>query len=268
MKSSKLMFIQILGRGILASALLTACAVNAAEPSPETPASNPNQKGSGASRLSGNSESEPAGSKSYETSSQARSSQPITAQSFLKDALEGNSAEVALAQVAERKAQSQELKQFAQTLRKDHQQANQQLQPIAQAHGVTVNQSLDTKHQKKLERFQQMSGSEFDKEYAKDMLKDHQKDISLYERAAQLTETDVQQYAQKTLPTLRQHLQHAQQTAVAVGVDQATISAILKQSPDAMGGTSENQDRESGSSSDSPKPRSNIQAPQGTTTTP
>jgi hypothetical protein len=48
---------------------------------------------------------------------------------------------------------------------------------------------------------------------------------------------------------------------VAVGVDQSTISSILKKSSDAMGGTSDDQEKQSGGSRDSSTPRSHIQAP-------
>jgi len=256
---------KVLG-GILALTLLTSGALSAAEPSYETPAGNPTTQGSGGARLSGNSES--LGSESKSAQSSSSEMKPLTAKSFLKEAVEGNSAEVALAEVAARKAQNPQVKQLAQMLQKDHQQANQQLQPIAQAHGVSVNQPLESKHQKKLERFQKLSGSEFDKEYTKDMLKDHQKDISKYERAAQqIQEADVQQYAQTTLPKLRQHLQHAEQAALAAGIDQSTITSILKQSPESMGGTSEQQEKQSGSSSQV-QPQPNIPQGQGPTQNP
>jgi putative membrane protein len=237
-KNSTIKMIYIFNRGLLASAVLSVCTALAAD----TPATTQNTQGSGASRLSSNAEE-------ANTDAAIGSGKTLDAKSFLKEAIEGNSAEIALAEVAERQAQSSEVKEFAKMIRQDHQKANQKLQPLAQAHGVAINQSLDAKHQKKLDRFQKLSGSEFDKEYAKDMLKDHQKDISKYEKAAkQLTETDVQQYAQSTLPTLRQHLQHAQHTAQAVGVDQDTISSIMKKSSDSMGGSVDSSEKAVGGS--------------------
>lgn len=238
--------IQNFGHGLLASAVLSVCTAMAAD----TPATSQNTQGSGASRLSNNAE-ESTPSSSSTSHTMTESGKMLDAKSFLKDAIEGNSAEIALAEVAERKAQSQQVKDFAKMLREDHEKANRELQPIAQAHNVSVNQQLDSKHQKKLDRFQKLSGAEFDKEYAKDMLKDHQKDITKYEAASQqLKETDVQQYAQSTLPTLRQHLQHAQHTAQSVGVDQATISSILNKS-DSMGGSKDWSEKSSGSSGQS-----------------
>jgi putative membrane protein len=214
-----------LSGGVTMSALLLAAVANAAD----TPATSQTTKGSGAARLSSNSE---------EAGDVDAMTQPADAKAFVRRAMEGNAAEIALAQVAERKTQNAELKQLAQMIRKDHEQANQQLQSLAQSHGVAVSTSTE-KHQKKIDTMEKLSGSEFDQEYAKDMLKDHHKDIAMYERAAKnLKETDVQQYAQSTLAKLRQHLQHAQQAARAVGVDQATISSLSKPH-DAMGGTAD-----------------------------
>ncbi len=220
--------------GGLAASVAFAAAVHAAD----TPATSQTTQGSGASKLSGNIEEK--GGKSH------TASMPKDARSFLKDAIEGNSAEIALAQVAERKAQNQELKQYAQMLRQEHSQANQQLQPLAQKHGLSVNQTLDSKHQKKLDKMQALSGAEFDREYATAMLKDHHKTIAKYEAASRnIQDPDVQHYVQTTLPKLRQHLQHAQQTARVVGVDQATISSIVRDQ-DSMGGAGDSSDKSVG----------------------
>ena len=170
------------------------------------------------------------------------------AASFIKEAAQGNQAEIRLAELAESKAQNADVKEFAKQLRKDHTDANQKLETVAQAHGVTISQSLDAKEQKKLDRFEQLSGSEFDKEYVKDMLRDHVKDIAKFEQAANHSHAeDVKQYAQNTLPTLRQHLHHARQAASAAGIDQATVSSILKESSPGMGGTAEDTQTETGS---------------------
>jgi putative membrane protein len=167
------------------------------------------------------------------------------AKKFIEHAAQGNAAEVALAQVAERRAQNAELRQFATQLRQEHTEANKKLEPIAKQHGVQVNQPLDDKHQKKLEKFGKLSGQEFDREYAKEMLRDHKKDIAKYEKAAkEIDDAEVKKYARETLPTLRQHLQHAKQVAQAAGVDQATITAILEETPDAVGGTADDDDDE------------------------
>src|SRR5262245_34860747 len=60
--------------------------------------------------------------------------------SFIKEASGGNLAEIATAQLAQQKSQNAEVKSLAQTIQMDHQQAQDKLQTIAQAHGVTLDQ--------------------------------------------------------------------------------------------------------------------------------
>ena len=55
------------------------------------------------------------------------------------------------------------------------------------------------------------NGTEFDREYARMMVEDHQKDIAAFEREASSgSDPDVKAFAMETLPTLRAHLQAAQ----------------------------------------------------------
>lgn len=195
----------------------------------------PNKQGAGAQRL-------------METEASASTTaRPGDPSSFVKEAVKGNEAEVALGELAERKAQNQQVKDLAAMLRKEHTEANQQLRSLAQQHKVPLNQPLEAKHKEEMQKLQRLSGPEFDKEYVKAMLKDHQKDIQVYQRAAQnLDDPAAKQYAQTTLPKLQSHLQHAKSAAQAIGIDQATISSILKESPEAMGGTADDSGKSTG----------------------
>src|SRR5690348_14024852 len=58
---------------------------------------------------------------------------------FVKEASAGNQSEIALAQLAQTKAQNPEIKNLAEMIQKDHQQAQEKLQTIAQAHGITLD---------------------------------------------------------------------------------------------------------------------------------
>jgi putative membrane protein len=181
---------------------------------------------------------------------QSSSMKVADAKSFIQEAMAGNAAEVALAEVAERRAQNVQVKQFASMLRQEHRQANEQLRSIAQAHGVSSTASLEPKHQQILNKLQQANGAEFDKAYMTEMLKDHHKDIRKYQQAAQqLKESDVKQYAQSTLPKLQKHLEHARQAALAVGIDQQTISSFTRDSSAATGGTQDRIEIDSGGDS-------------------
>lgn len=169
------------------------------------------------------------------------------AEKFLKEAARGNDFEVALAEVGSGKAQNPELKSFAQQMQQDHLQVNQQMKPLTQKYGVSIDQSLSNKDQKEITRFQNETGTKFDQELATRFLREHQKAIKEYERATQGNfPDDVKQFAQATLPKLQEHFQHAQMVAKTVGVDQSTISSIAKGVPESVGGNGTAQEPEPG----------------------
>lgn len=162
------------------------------------------------------------------------------AESFIKEASAGNQGEIALAQLAQQKSQSPEIKSLAEMIQNDHQQSQEKLQTIAQTHGVTLDQGLTWSQKREQGKLEKLSGSDFDQQYAKAMLEDHVNDLNKFQKAAeQLQEADVKQFAQENITAMQKHLQHAEMAAKAVGVDQATISSITSKAP-AMGGTGEN----------------------------
>jgi putative membrane protein len=161
-----------------------------------------------------------------------------SAKGFIKEAFRDNQEEIDMAAMGMNKAQNAELKSFCQQLQQDHTKANQELQPIAQKYGVAEEQSKLREHA--VNKFdKEAAGPEFDKKFAIAMMKDHQKAINKFEKAAnKLQEADVKQYAESMLPKLREHLQKAETVARQVGVEQSEISSIMSKTP-AVGGTSE-----------------------------
>jgi putative membrane protein len=158
------------------------------------------------------------------------------AKEFLKNAEQANSAEIALSQVAQSRAQNSDVKQLAQMMVTDHQACNQKVQAIAQAHGLVFDQSLDWINQHEVNRLQKADEATFDKDYTKVMLKDHVKAIKMFQKAADdINEPDVKEFAANTLPTLRTHLRHAEDAARAIGLDDSTVNSIVKDVP--QGGT-------------------------------
>jgi putative membrane protein len=163
--------------------------------------------------------------------------------SFVKEASAGNQSEVALAQLAQQKAQNPEIKNLAQLIQQDHQQAQEKLQTIAQTHGITLDQSPSWTQKRAQSKLEKLSGAEFDQQYAKDMLEDHVTDIKKFQKASEnIQDGDVKQYAQECLPKLQAHLQHAESAAKSAGVDESTIASINKSLPAGVGGTGENQE--------------------------
>ncbi len=151
-------------------------------------------------------------------SSSGKSNISHTDKKFIQEAAEGGMAEVEMGRLGQEKAQSAEVKQFAQKILQDHQQANQQLMQIAQQKGVDLKSEVSKKDQKMLDHLRGLSGAEFDRMYVQHMVKDHEKDIKAFEKEANKGEdSDVKSFAQQTLPKLREHLQSAQTLAQTTG---------------------------------------------------
>lgn len=127
--------------------------------------------------------------------------------SFLEKAAVGGKAEVELGQLAQEKAQSEDVKQFGQRMVTDHSQANSQLMGLADKMSLTLPTALDRENQSNKDRLAKLSGAKFDKEYMQLMVDDHQKDVDEFKKASQSANNgDVKNFASQTLPTLQQHL--------------------------------------------------------------
>lgn len=130
---------------------------------------------------------------------------------FAKKAAHGNMLEVELGELAADKAQNEAVKQFGERMVQDHSKAQEKLEAAAEEADVDLPDGLDEKGQKKVEEMESKSGAEFDKAYMDEMVKDHEKDIQLYEQQSDAGEGPIQSYAAETLPVLRHHHELAEQ---------------------------------------------------------
>ena len=149
----------------------------------------------------------------------AKHQPPPTPQSFLMKAAEGQQVEIALGQLAAEKASNEQVKQFGAQMIEDHQKASLEVERLASKEGVQLPTQLSGKHKDKKDKFSQLSGKEFDKAYMTYMLRDHKKDVKEFEQGVKaIKDPQVQQWAEGTLPVLKQHLQKAQQIASSIGI--------------------------------------------------
>lgn len=132
---------------------------------------------------------------------------------FVKDAADGGMAEVQLGNLALQKASSQSVKDFAQMMITDHSKANDELKDVASGDNITIPSSVSSDHQDDIDKLSNLSGTDFDKAYMDLMVKDHQKDVDTFEEASKnVTDPQLKSWIDKTLPTLRHHLEVAKTT--------------------------------------------------------
>lgn len=136
---------------------------------------------------------------------------------FVKHAVSGGLLEVKLGQIAMDQAANPAVKQFGQHMVQDHMRANQQLMNVLAASGIQAPKKIGQKDQECLDKLAKLRGGEFDKEYMKGMVKDHEKTIKLFQQEAEDGQNaQLKAFAQQTLPVLKAHLQMARQTCKQV----------------------------------------------------
>ncbi|HYD48596.1 MAG TPA: DUF4142 domain-containing protein [Terriglobales bacterium] len=135
----------------------------------------------------------------------------LSSETFATKAAQGGMAEVELGKLGAKKAQSAEVKQFAQRMITDHNKANSQLEALASKEGVDLPKDVGAEHKAAIDRLEGLSGDEFDRAFAAQMVADHEKTVKLFRDASQASsvDEDLRQFAKKTLPTLEHHKQEA-----------------------------------------------------------
>jgi putative membrane protein len=128
---------------------------------------------------------------------------------FVTDAVKGDNGEVAIGKLAQAQGQSQAVKDFGTLLVSDHGAHKQELAALAQSAGISVSDEPTDEAKANLEKLRALHGAEFDKQFKMIMIEDHKKDIAKYEKQAASGDSQTAALAQKTLPTLRKHLDAA-----------------------------------------------------------
>jgi len=118
--------------------------------------------------------------------------------------------EVKLGQMAQDKGTNQRVKDFGAMMVKDHTAAGDDLKSIASRKNVTLPETMSNDHQKKADDLNKKTGNDFDKAYMRAMVDGHQSTVNDFEKASKNTkDADVKAWVEKTLPTLKMHLDSA-----------------------------------------------------------
>lgn len=126
----------------------------------------------------------------------------------------GGLAEVQMANLALQKATNAGVKAFAQRMSTDHSKSNGELAEFATAKGLALATELTGDPKSALEHLMALSGTEFDKAYMQHMVEDHEKVVAAFDKAStSASDADLKAWAGRTLPTLKEHLELAKQTA-------------------------------------------------------
>ena len=136
---------------------------------------------------------------------------------FVQKAAMSDMYEVQAGKLATEKGQSDAVKQFAQQMVDAHTKTTEELTGIVKAKNIKVDlpTKLDAKHQKLIDDLNSAPAKDFDKTYANQQVDAHQEAVHLFKKyAAKGDDADVNQFAEKTLPTIEHHLEDAKKLPV------------------------------------------------------
>jgi putative membrane protein len=130
-------------------------------------------------------------------------------------AIEMNNAVIALAKVASGKTQNEKVRAFADIVIKDHTTALARLRSIP---SITMTDTRPSaRHQATVNRLSQISGIEFDREYMRVMVSEHQDAVKFFEQQSKADSSvaatgnaSLAKVSQELTQKVREHLQEAQ----------------------------------------------------------
>lgn len=129
---------------------------------------------------------------------------------FAGKAAIGGMLEVELGKLAQAQGMNNRVKAFGKMMVDDHTKAGEELRTLAAKKNISVPASLPEDQLKEVADLKGKSGVDFDKSYIKKMLRDHRHDIGEFDKMAKEgSDPEMKEYAAKTLPVLKMHLDSA-----------------------------------------------------------
>jgi len=142
----------------------------------------------------------------------------LTDNAFVTKAASSGKAEVAIGKLAQEKAKNADVKKLADRVVTDHTKANDELARLAKDAGISVSDKSDAAHDDKVKHFHSTADKDFDREFVNHMVDSHTKGVELFTQASkELKNEQLRNFAAKTLPTIKEHLDMAKRLQGQLG---------------------------------------------------
>jgi putative membrane protein len=161
----------------------------------------------------------PATEKEQTAKEQASKKQSANADAtFMREAAMSSMAEIEHGRAAAANAANEEVRKFGQRMVDDHSKANDELKGVASKKQVTLPTELDQKHRAMQQKLEKMKGAEFDRAYMQHMVQSHKQAVTRFQQEAKGgKDAEARAWAEKTLPTVQEHLKMATEINGKVG---------------------------------------------------
>jgi putative membrane protein len=136
---------------------------------------------------------------------------------FLREANRANLASIAMGRLAVRQGGSDQVRTYGQRMIDDHMNMSEDLVGIARSKSVDLPTQLPSEAQSDVARLEGMSGMDFDREYTRQMVSDHQNVLDAFDRESRIGgDPQIRGFAARSLPIIQGNLQTAQDISQAM----------------------------------------------------
>ena len=129
---------------------------------------------------------------------------------FICHTIQAGLTEINLGELAEERANDPRVKEFGKQMIQDHTQANESLKNLAVQEGIRVPAACDAEHRAVINKIAKIPRQNFDLMYMEQMITDHKKVIASLQAETKDGNSDLKEWAKKTLPTVEEHLKMAE----------------------------------------------------------
>ncbi|KAB8334773.1 DUF4142 domain-containing protein [Scytonema tolypothrichoides VB-61278] len=137
---------------------------------------------------------------------------------FMTKAAQSDQTEIQTSQLALKRSQNKEVKDFAQRMIKEHTNSSQQLKQIAKKKSFTLPKDIGQENKALLTKLTKLNGKNFDQAYMQGQVQAHTKTLADYQNyLSQGQDPDLSAFANKIAPIVAEHQQMAQNMAGGAG---------------------------------------------------
>lgn len=178
----------------------------------------------------------PAAQPGYQSSTQANqtsrqetrhpAANAVPARLFAQKAAQDDIAEIKLGKLAQDKGSNPTVKDFGTRIVRDHTKNLDQLKAVAAKQNIQLPTEPNQTQMITYDKLSNLNSTQFDKMYARDMVKDHVKAVREFrEEARGASNPGIKQYAQNSVPALETHLRMARNMLNSVNGSTSSGSA-------------------------------------------
>lgn len=133
---------------------------------------------------------------------------------FLTQVMSNGHAEVEYSRLAEKQGDSLKVKTFAARLMLEHKKFGEKLEEVARRMNIKVSKELNRDQQGAVDGLSRLHGAEFDRNYLKLIIEDHERGVKAFETEAEKSSSEeLKKLCSDALPRLQRHLKRARELA-------------------------------------------------------